>query len=76
MICYSLVQLIAYNYFCCRYKDDKNCSRLIAENLDPDGGISAAQVTNKLKQLGLETRKRLRRGDTDHLDATSFAQPS
>ncbi|CAH8279425.1 unnamed protein product [Arabidopsis lyrata] len=58
-----------------RYKDDKNCSRLIAENLDPDGGISAAQVTNKLKQLGLETRKRLRRGDTDHLDATSFAQP-
>ncbi|KAG7612788.1 Timeless C-terminal [Arabidopsis suecica] len=59
-----------------RYKDDKNCSRLIAENLVSDGGISAAQVTNKLKQLGLETRKRLRRGDTDHLDATSLAQPS
>jgi timeless len=59
-----------------RYKDDKNCSRLIAENLVPDGGISAAQVTNKLKQLGLETRKRLRRGGTDHLDATSLAQPS
>ncbi|KAL1206714.1 hypothetical protein V5N11_027273 [Cardamine amara subsp. amara] len=73
-----------------RYKDDKNCSRLIAESLDPDGGISAAQVTNKLKQLGLETRKRLRRGDSsvkasesnngiddpDHLEATSSAQPS
>ncbi|EOA12459.1 hypothetical protein CARUB_v10025761mg [Capsella rubella] len=73
-----------------RFKDDINCSRLIAENLDPDGGISPAQVTNKLKQLGLETRKRLRRGDSsnkatedkngnddpDHPEATSFAQPS
>ncbi|XP_010445395.1 PREDICTED: protein timeless homolog [Camelina sativa] len=73
-----------------RFKDDKNCSRLIAENLDPDGGISAAQVTNKLKLLGLEIRKRLRRGDSsiqanegsngnddpDHLDATSLQQSS
>ncbi|KAJ0267230.1 Timeless family protein [Hirschfeldia incana] len=70
-----------------RFKDDKDCSRLIAETLDPDGGISAAQVTNKLKQLGLETRKRLRRGansmeaskgndDPDHLEAASDQQPS
>ncbi|CAH2070182.1 unnamed protein product [Thlaspi arvense] len=69
-----------------RFKDDKNCSRLIAENLDPEGGISAAQVTNKLKQLGLETRKRPRRGDNsleengnddpDHLEAASDQQPS
>ncbi|CAN8244514.1 unnamed protein product [Cochlearia groenlandica] len=51
-----------------RFKDDKNCSRLIAETLDPDGGVSAAQVTNKLKKLGLETRKRkrLRRGDSSN----------
>ncbi|ESQ43217.1 hypothetical protein EUTSA_v10012488mg [Eutrema salsugineum] len=47
-----------------RFKDDKNCSQLIAETLDPDRGISAAQVTNRLKQLGLETRKRLRRGNS------------
>ncbi|KFK26897.1 hypothetical protein AALP_AA8G307700 [Arabis alpina] len=46
------------------FKDDKDCSRLIAETLDPDGGISGAQVTNKLKQLGLEKRKRLRCGDS------------
>ncbi|KAJ4875737.1 timeless family protein [Raphanus sativus] len=73
-----------------RFKDDKDCSRLIAETLDPDGGISAAQVTNKLKQLGLETRKRLRRGansleaskcsngndDQDHVEAASDQQPS
>ncbi|XP_013606333.1 PREDICTED: protein timeless homolog isoform X1 [Brassica oleracea var. oleracea] len=73
-----------------RFKDDKDCSRLIAETLDPDGGISAAQVTNKLKQLGLETRKRLRRGtnsmeaskgsngndDPDHVEAASDQKPS
>ena len=58
--------------------------------MDPDGGISAAQVTNKLKQLGLETRKRLRRGtnsmeaskgsngndDPDHVEAASDQKPS
>ncbi|CAH8329047.1 unnamed protein product [Eruca vesicaria subsp. sativa] len=67
-----------------RLKDDKDCSRLIAESLDPDGGISAAQVTNKLKQLGLQTRKRLRRGDnsleasngSDDPEAASDQQPS
>ncbi|CAA7024796.1 unnamed protein product [Microthlaspi erraticum] len=72
------------------FKDDKDCSRLIAETLDPDGGISAAQVTNKLKQLGLEKRKRHRRGDSsleasggkngnddlDHVEAASDQQPS
>ncbi|XP_024009650.1 uncharacterized protein LOC112084625 [Eutrema salsugineum] len=68
-----------------RFKDDKNCSQLIAESLNPDGGFSAAQVTNKLEHLGLETRRRLWRGDSsleesesknengdpDHLEAAS-----
>ncbi|OMO53292.1 Timeless protein [Corchorus capsularis] len=45
-----------------KFKDYPNCSRLIAESLDPDGGISPAQVSNKLKQLGLKIapRKRIR----------------
>ncbi|KAK2654028.1 hypothetical protein Ddye_013884 [Dipteronia dyeriana] len=45
-----------------KFKDDQNCSRLIAESLDPDGKVSAAQVSNKLKQLGfqLAPKKRVR----------------
>ncbi|XP_022736248.1 protein timeless homolog isoform X2 [Durio zibethinus] len=45
-----------------KFKDYPNCSRLIVESLDPDGGISPAQVSNKLKQLGLKvaSRKRIR----------------
>lgn len=31
-----------------------HCSRLIAEALDPDSKVSAVQVSNKLKQLGLK----------------------
>ncbi|KAJ0042371.1 hypothetical protein Pint_17594 [Pistacia integerrima] len=42
------------NYGCCRFKDDQNCSHLIAESLDADGKVSAAQVSNKLKQLGFK----------------------
>lgn len=38
---------------CCRYKDDRKCSHLIAEALDPSGKISSAQVSRKLTQLGL-----------------------
>ncbi|XVF12596.1 hypothetical protein REPUB_Repub08aG0132500 [Reevesia pubescens] len=47
-----------------KFKDDPNCSRLIAKSLDPDGGISIAQVSNKLKQLGLKIapKKKIRGG--------------
>ncbi|KAJ4705908.1 Timeless protein [Melia azedarach] len=45
-----------------RFKDEWSCSRLIAESLDPDGKVSAAQVSNKLRQLGLQVapKKRVR----------------
>uniref|UniRef100_A0A0D9WDU9 Timeless N-terminal domain-containing protein n=1 Tax=Leersia perrieri TaxID=77586 RepID=A0A0D9WDU9_9ORYZ len=36
-----------------RYKDDRKCTHLIAEALDPSGKISSAQVSRKLTQLGL-----------------------
>ncbi|XP_050224159.1 uncharacterized protein LOC126673890 [Mercurialis annua] len=48
-----------------KYKDDKNCSRLIAESLDPAGHVSPAQVINKLKQLGLKVSSKKRRRDAD-----------
>ncbi|ONI25468.1 hypothetical protein PRUPE_2G304900 [Prunus persica] len=45
-----------------KFKDDQNCSHLIAKALDPDGRVLPAQISNKLKQLGLKVvrRKRLR----------------
>ncbi|BFG23444.1 hypothetical protein CerSpe_097180 [Prunus speciosa] len=45
-----------------KFKDDQNCSHLIAKALDPDGRVSPVQISNKLKQLGLKVvrRKRLR----------------
>ncbi|OEL17864.1 hypothetical protein BAE44_0021119 [Dichanthelium oligosanthes] len=36
-----------------KYKDDRKCSHLIAEALDPTRKISSAQVSRKLTQLGL-----------------------
>ncbi|KAM1817819.1 hypothetical protein ACFX12_002055 [Malus domestica] len=46
-----------------KFKDDQNCSHLIAEALDRDGKVSSAQISNKLKQLGLKVarRKRIRK---------------
>nr|CAD1824075.1 unnamed protein product [Ananas comosus var. bracteatus] len=38
-----------------RYKDERKCAHLIAEALDSDGKVSSAQVSRKLKQLGLRT---------------------
>ncbi|KAA8539990.1 hypothetical protein F0562_026682 [Nyssa sinensis] len=43
-----------------KYKDNKHCSRLIAEALNPDGKVSPVQVSNKLRQLGLKTRPKRR----------------
>ncbi|XP_048550189.1 protein timeless homolog isoform X2 [Triticum urartu] len=38
-----------------KYKDDRKCSHLIAEALDPSGKISSAQISRKLTQLGLRS---------------------
>ncbi|XAR52266.1 hypothetical protein NMG60_11020233 [Bertholletia excelsa] len=43
-----------------KYKDNRQCSHLIAEAIDPDGKISPAQVSNKLKQLGLHIQPKKR----------------
>ncbi|KAG5558725.1 hypothetical protein RHGRI_008623 [Rhododendron griersonianum] len=44
-----------------RYKDDRHCSHLIAEELDPDGKVSPVQVSNKLRRLGLRVPRQKRR---------------
>ncbi|KAI3956425.1 hypothetical protein MKX01_016838 [Papaver californicum] len=41
-----------------KYKEDRHCARLIAKSLDPDGNVSPARVSNKLKQLGLKVQKK------------------
>ncbi|XP_058769846.1 uncharacterized protein LOC131643603 isoform X2 [Vicia villosa] len=54
-----------------KFKDDRNCSRLIAEELDPDGKISPAQISNKLKKLGLTIASRKKKGDANETLSTS-----
>ncbi|KAL6123153.1 hypothetical protein ACLB2K_075676 [Fragaria x ananassa] len=56
-----------------KFKDNHNCSQLIAEVLDPDGKILSTQISNKLKHLGLKVarRKRLR-----HAQESVSAEPS
>ena len=50
-----------------RFKDDRHCSRLVAEVLEPDGKVSPAQISNKLRQLGLKVAPRKKmRYDDDH----------
>ncbi|KAJ4771365.1 Topoisomerase 1-associated factor 1 [Rhynchospora pubera] len=44
-----------------KHKDDRACCRLIASALDPDNKISPAQVSRKLKQLGLRNNVRKRK---------------
>lgn len=39
------------------FKDHKRCSHMIAKELNPDGVITAAQVSRKLKKLGLHTSR-------------------
>ncbi|CAJ1976983.1 unnamed protein product [Sphenostylis stenocarpa] len=48
-----------------KFKDDRHCSRRIAEVLDPDGKISPAQISNTLKRLGLTAAPRRKMGDND-----------
>lgn len=48
-------------YHCIRYKNYRNCSRLIAEALDINGNVSAVQVSAKLKKLGLNLERKGRK---------------
>ncbi|KAI5400286.1 hypothetical protein KIW84_065265 [Lathyrus oleraceus] len=54
-----------------KFKDDRNCSRRIAEELDPDGKISPAQISNKLKKLGLTIASRKKKGGANETFSTS-----
>ncbi|KAH9625382.1 hypothetical protein KSS87_011453, partial [Heliosperma pusillum] len=40
-----------------QFKEHKRCSHMIAEQLDPNGTVTAAQVSRKLKKLGLHTSR-------------------
>ncbi|KAJ7974108.1 Timeless protein [Quillaja saponaria] len=48
-----------------KFKNDRHCNRLISQELDPDGKISAAQISNKLKQLGLRVASRKKMNHVD-----------
>lgn len=48
---FVLTSIFGWNH---RYKDNVNCTQLIAQALDPEGNISAAQVSRKCKKLGLQ----------------------
>ncbi|GJN15264.1 hypothetical protein PR202_gb02160 [Eleusine coracana subsp. coracana] len=58
-----------------RYKDDRKCSHLIAEALDPSGKISAAQVSRKLTQLGLRSVMRRRKVADESLPIGVATEP-
>ncbi|KAH9677433.1 Timeless family protein [Citrus sinensis] len=64
--------VISHEFGYQKFKDDRNCSCRIAESLDPDGKVSAAQVSNKLKQLGVKVAPK-RRGP--YSGETSTAGP-
>ncbi|KAI3664996.1 hypothetical protein L6452_43611 [Arctium lappa] len=49
-----------------QFKDHKKCSHMIASALDGDGTFTAAQISRKLRQLGLRLRKQ-KAGDNVHL---------
>ncbi|KAM7274123.1 hypothetical protein ACFE04_028787 [Oxalis oulophora] len=59
-----------------KFKDDPNCTRLIVESLEPESEISAAQVQNKLKQLGLQVahKKRMPRASGASADLEGSSQ--
>ncbi|KAL9265681.1 timeless-like protein [Drosera capensis] len=44
-----------------QFKDNKKCSHMIANALDPDGKVTSAQISRKLKQLGLRTAQARKR---------------
>lgn len=60
----------------CRYKDDRKCSHLIADALDPSGKISSAQISRKLTQLGLRNvTRRTKVTDAPISDGDLATQP-
>ncbi|KAH7684774.1 Timeless C-terminal protein [Dioscorea alata] len=65
-----------------KYKDDAQCSRLIAEAMDPDGKITAVHVSAKLRRLGLMISGRKRfvsddvPGSSNKLKDSSFPETS
>ncbi|KAL6618755.1 hypothetical protein ACP70R_033894 [Stipagrostis hirtigluma subsp. patula] len=56
-----------------KYKDDRKCSHLIAEALDPTGKISSAQVSRKLTQLGLRSVMRRKKAADESLPTGDMA---
>lgn len=54
-------QCLIFCSHCIRYKNYRNCSRLIAESLDINGNVSAVQVSAKLKKLGLNIERKGRK---------------
>ncbi|XP_039799804.1 protein timeless homolog isoform X3 [Panicum virgatum] len=60
-----------------KYKDERKCSHLIAEALDPTGKISSAQISRKLTQLGLRNamwRKKVADGSLSNIDLATEPQ--
>ncbi|KAK6925919.1 Timeless, N-terminal [Dillenia turbinata] len=55
---FSRDQEIMINDLFQQFKDHKRCSYMIANALDADGKITAAQVSRKLKQLGLRVPRK------------------
>ncbi|XP_052110339.1 uncharacterized protein LOC107466801 [Arachis duranensis] len=53
-----------------KFKDDPQCSCRIAEALDQHGKISAAQIFNKLKKLGLKVRPKRKMRNSDEPSST------
>ncbi|KAL1296480.1 hypothetical protein AAHE18_19G284400 [Arachis hypogaea] len=53
-----------------KFKDDPQCSCRIAEALDQHGKISAAQIFNKLKKLGLKVRPKKKMRNSDEPSST------
>ncbi|KAJ1264152.1 hypothetical protein BS78_09G240900 [Paspalum vaginatum] len=56
-----------------KYKDDRKCSQLIAEALDPTGKISSVQVSRKLTQLGLRNVMRRKKVPDESLSTGYLA---
>ncbi|KAG8069407.1 hypothetical protein GUJ93_ZPchr0005g15922 [Zizania palustris] len=58
-----------------KYKDDRKCCHMIAEALDPSGKISSAQVSRKLRQLGLRNAMNRRTKVTEFSAEDLATQP-
>ncbi|KNA14596.1 hypothetical protein SOVF_106000 [Spinacia oleracea] len=54
-----------------QFKDHKRCSHMIAKELDPDGVVTAAQVSRKLKKLGLRTSRMKSEVNKEKMDEAS-----